>query len=177
MKFSSMDKQKLKDLLLINRMFLYSVLDGAAVPDLPVRLYESQLPNYCLFRGELSPDVVHMAPYVVALLPGNNFTDWILEESFGKNWGIFAHCRHSMNEMRKHFRSIFQVHDEDGNPLLFRFYDPRVFRSFIPTCEMNETIELFGKIDTYFAEAEDKPQMLSYRISDDRVVTKEIDLE
>lgn len=171
-----MNKQKLKEQLLVNRTRLYCVLDGAAVPNLPMRLYETRPPNYCLFRGKLSPDVIHVAPYVVNLLPNNKFTEWVLEEGFGKNWGIFAHCRFSITEMRRHFRSIISVHDEKGNPLIFRFYDPRVFRKFVPTCEPGEIKSLFGKIETYFVEAEDSPQMIAYRIKNDEVKTSEIDL-
>lgn len=172
-----MDKQKFKQLLLSNQTRLYCVLDGAKVENLPMRLHETRPPNYCLFRGELTPDVVHLAPYLVNLMPNNRFTDWVLDESFGKNWGIFAHCRYSITEMRRHFRSLVQVHDENGNPLIFRFYDPRVFRNFIPTCELDEVQTLFGKVETYFVEAEESPKMLTYKIENDEVKTNEIDLE
>ncbi len=172
-----MNKQKLKEILLINQTKLYCVLDGANVPNLPMRLYEAKLPNYCLFSGELSPDVVHVAPYVVNLFPNNQFTEWILEEGFGKNWGVFVHCRFSITEMRRHFRSLVSVHDEKGNPLIFRFYDPRVFRKFIPTCEIEEIKTLFGKVETYFVEAENSSNMISYKIDNDEIKIGEIDLE
>ncbi len=172
-----MNKQKLKEILLLNQTKLYCVLDGANVPNLPMRLYETRVPNFCLFRGDLPPDVVHVAPYVVNLLPNNQFTEWVLEEEPGKNRGIFAHCRFSITEMRRHFRSLISVHDEEGNPLIFRFYDPRVFRNFIPTCELEEVKTLFGKVETYFVEAENSPNMLSYKIDNDEVKISEIDLE
>lgn len=171
-----MNKEKLKENLLSNRTKLYCVLDGAAIPNLPMRLYETGAANYCLFGGKLSPDVVHMAPYLVYLSTNNKFTDWILEESFGKNWGVFAHSRFSIIEMRRHFRSLISVHDEKGNPLIFRYYDPRVFRKFLPTCEIGELKTLFGKVETYFAEAKDSPQLISYRIVNNELVTNEIDL-
>jgi hypothetical protein len=171
-----MNKSKLEEILLNRRTRLYCVLDGGNVPDLPMKLYRSELPSFCLFRGDLEPDVVHLAPYVVGLLPGHALTDLILEESFGKNWGIFAHCRHSIGEMRKHFRSILSVHDEKGKPLIFRFYDPRVFRKFVPTCTLDEAKALFGKVDAYFVESKDKESMIKYEIAGKKVKETEFDI-
>jgi hypothetical protein len=172
-----MDKTKFAKTLLNPRTRLYCVLDGAAVPDLPIKLYESELPSFCLFRGDLAPDVEHLAPYLVGLLPGHEFTDWVLEESFGKNWGIFAQCRHSIGEMRRHFRSIVSVHDEKGNPLIFRFYDPRVLRKFIPTCKIDEALTLFGKVDAFFVEDENNEVLFRYEIAKNAIKKTEIALD
>lgn len=171
-----MDKQKLNQYLLSDRTKLYCVLDGAAVADLPMRLYEMRPPNYCLLSGELAPDIQYTAPYVVNLLPNNNFTDWVLAESFGKNWGIFVHCRFSITEMRRHFRSLVTVYDEQANPMLFRFYDPRVLRRFLPTCNPAELKNFFGKVQTYFAETEDNQNLLSFQLENDILKDAKLDL-
>ncbi|MDH3494901.1 MAG: DUF4123 domain-containing protein, partial [Acidobacteriota bacterium] len=171
------DKDKLRETLQVSNMRLYCVLDGAAVPDLPKRLYRSRLKNYCLLRGKLTPDVVHMAPYVVYLKPDSDFTSWVLDESFGKNWGIFAHSRSTITEMRRHFRSLINVHDEDGNPLIFRFYDPRVIRRYLPTCNLGEVKVFFGKIESYYVEADNEEKLLRYAIKDNELKVSEIDLE
>jgi len=47
--------------------------------------------------------------------------------------------------MRQHFRRFITVHDESGKPLLFRYYDPRVLRTFLPTCNAKELAEIFGR--------------------------------
>jgi hypothetical protein len=159
-----METQKLKEHLLLNTTRLYAILDGASVPDLPQRLYETNTPNYCLFRGELPPDLVHSAPYVAVLLPGASFTDWVLSECSGKHWGIFAHCRFSIKEIRRHCRALVNVVDEKGEPMIFRYYDPRVLRKFLPTCTPEETVDLFGKIETFFAETDDGAALTAYRL-------------
>ncbi len=171
-----MNKEKLKETIISNRTRLYCVLDGAAVPDLPKRLYETDPPNYPLIRGELTPDMVHVAPYVVQLRPNGQFTNWIVDEGFGKNWGIFAHCRFSITEMRRHFRALMTVHDETGKPLLFRFYDPRVFRKFLPSCDQEQIETFFGKVETFFVEAEEDEKLLSYKIENNELKQGEIDL-
>ena len=171
-----MDKEKLKQHLLSERTKLFCVLDGASVPDLPVRLYEMRPPNYCLFTGELAPDMAHVAPYVVNLLPNHKFTDWVLGESFGRHWGIFAHSPYSIKEMRRHFRSLVSVYDESGNPLTFRFYDPRVLRRFLPTCNPGELKTFFGKIERYYAEAEAGDELLGFALENDRLKESTYDL-
>ena len=171
-----MNEDKLREILLIENTKLYCVLDGASVPDLPKRLFDSDLPNYCLFRGDLTPDVVHMAPYVVQLKRNREFTDWVLSEGIGKNWGVCVHCRHSISELRRHFRSLIYVHDENGNPLIFRFYDPRVLRTFFPTCNPGEIKSIFGKIETFFVESEEDESIVSYKVKDNALTEKVIDL-
>ena len=72
-----MTKDELKRNLFDDRTRLFCVLDGAAVPKLPVRLHEARPANHCLFPGELEPDMVYAAPYLVHLAPDNEFTDWV----------------------------------------------------------------------------------------------------
>lgn len=172
-----MDKQKLNQYLVKDRTRLYCVLDGASVPDLPLKIHEMRPPNYCLFSGELTPDVAFTAPYVVNLIPDSPFTKWVLSESFGKHWGIFAHCRFSIKEMRRHFRSLVNVYDEQGNPMIFRFYDPRVLRRFLPTCNAAELKNIFGNVQTLFAEAEDNENLLGFQLENDSLKETKLSLE
>src|SRR5215204_1540947 len=119
-----MKKEDLEKTLFVENTRAFAILDGASIPDLRQRLYEMQPAHYCLFRGDRPPDVMEVAPYVVYLEPGSKFADWVLTEGFGKHWGIFAHSRHSIKEMRRHFRALVTVYDETGKPMIFRFYDP-----------------------------------------------------
>jgi hypothetical protein len=169
-----METEKLQQHLVKNNTRLYCVLDGASVPELPKRLYETRAPNFCLFSGDLKPDMLYVAPYVVLLSPGNRFTDLVLSQGFGKHWGIFAHSRHSLQEMRRHFRLLVNVYDENARSLIFRFYDPRVIRKFLPTCKGEQLQTFFGKIDTYFAENETADSLLSFQIKDNNLKQEEL---
>ncbi len=171
-----MNIQLLKENIINNRVRLYCVLDGAAIDNLPKRLYEMRPPNYPLIGGQLTPDMVHVAPYLIQLKQNNRFTDWILENGFDKNWGIFVHTRSPKIEMRRHFRSLMTVHSEDGRPMLFRFYDPRVFRKFLPTCDKGQIKTFFGDVAKFFVESEEKQKLLIYKIENDELKQSEIDL-
>jgi hypothetical protein len=43
---------------------------------------------------------------------------------------------------------------EGGKRVLFRFYDPRVMRVFIPTCDAEQRKEFFGKIESIYVESD-----------------------
>lgn len=161
-----MIKEQLEKYLFRENYSTYAVLDGAAIDGLPVKLYEMKARNICLYRGELSPDIVYIAPYLVHLQRGTAFTNWLLAECWGKNWGIFAQTQTSLNEMRKHFRSLLTVYDEAGKPLLFRYYDPRVFFTYLPTCTTAEIESFFGSVGYYLFESENGKQMRRYNFED-----------
>jgi hypothetical protein len=140
----------------------YAVLDGASVPDLPERLFEFGPDHECLYRGELADDLVHVAPYLVYLFPEERFTEWLLHEFRGKHWGIFAQSPASLTAIRKHFRTLLTVDSEDGRPMLFRFYDPRVLPPFLLTCNAAELGTIFGPVRHYFAEVAESNDVLRY---------------
>jgi hypothetical protein len=161
--------QQLERYLFRSSTHTYAVLDGASVPDLPVRLYEMRPPNVCLYRGELQPDIAYVAPYLVHLLPKTEFTNWLFSECWGKHWGIFAQSGLSLNGMRKHFRSLLIVNDSNGNPLLFRYYDPRAFLTFLPTCNAAELQNFFGRVNHYFVESDDASRLYRFRFANNEL--------
>lgn len=170
-------KQKLAEYLFRKNTHTYAILDGASVPDLPIKLHEMRPPNLCLYRGELPPDLVYVAPYLVHLQPKADFTNWLFNECWGKHWGIFAQSATTMTGMRKHFRSLLTVYDETGKPLLFRFYDPRVLLTYIPTCSAAELELFFGKVNYYFAESDDAKILQRFNFSKTELKKTSLEME
>jgi hypothetical protein len=145
----------------------YTVLDGAAIPDLLDHLYADARPDFvCLYRGDLEPDMAEVAPYLARLDPAHPFTDWLLPEGWGKHWGIFALARGDLKAVRKHFRTFLVVKDPDGKQLYFRFYDPRALRLYLPTCNGAEAKILFGPLDRYFCEGAAVGTLLSFHLNE-----------
>ncbi len=148
-----MDPEKLKQHLISDTTRLFCILDGASVPELPLKLHKMRAENCCLFKGDLEPDMMYAAPYLVYLRPDDPFTELVFKEGFGKHWGIFAQSRYSMLEMRRHFRSLVKVYDENANSLTFRYYDPRVLNKFLPMFDAEQLGIFFGRVDAFFAES------------------------
>jgi hypothetical protein len=121
----------------------------------------------CLYRGELPPDLAACAPYLVHLQVETAFTEWIVREGWGKHWGIFALSSSDLRVLRNHFRALLTVYDPDGKPVLFRYYDPRVLRIYLPTCNREELGTFFGPVDSYVLEDEDGEGGMRFQIASD----------
>lgn len=168
-------KEKLEKYLFRKDHFTYAVLDGASVPDLPVKLYEMGATNICLYQGDIPADLVYVAPYLVQLPFGSSFTEWLLSEYWGKHWGIFAQSPLSLKEVRKHFRLLLTVYDDKGNPMLFRYYDPRVLGRFLKTCQEEELELMFDKVRYYFVETPEEVQLSRFNFINGKL--KEVKLK
>ena len=146
--------EKLKSLLFAEES-VFVVLDGASVPGLLGKLHELEPVHTCMYRGEIEPDLAEVAPYLVQLEPDAPFTDWVLTEGWGNHWGVFLTSRTAFGAVHRHLRKLLIVHDPAGKPLYFRFYDPRVLRVFLPTCELAELKNMFGsEVAEYWSEGE-----------------------
>jgi hypothetical protein len=143
---------------------VYAVLDGASIPDLLDNLYELQPEHFCLYRGELEPDIAETAPYLVRLERDTDFSDWAIDKGWGNHWGIFAVSDESLIAMRNHLRKFLIVYDPENRPLYFRYYDPRVLRMYLPTCNAKELATVFGPVVSYFLEDEDPKNGLRFRL-------------
>ncbi|HXN45915.1 MAG TPA: DUF4123 domain-containing protein [Bryobacteraceae bacterium] len=154
---------QVKEFLFAGGFGVFAVLDGASVPGLRLKLHQARPEHECLYRGDLEPDMAEVAPYLVRLERKAEFTEWVLTQGWGKHWGIFACAQADLHAMRQHFRRFLIVHDESGKPLYFRFYDPRVLRSYLPTCNASELAAIFGPVDSFVLEGEDPGQLLRLR--------------
>ncbi len=54
------------------------------------------------------------------------------------------------------------VYDEEGKPLYFRYYDPRVLRAYLPTCNESELQTVFGPVNHYYAEGKEQNQLIEF---------------
>jgi hypothetical protein len=152
---------------------VFAVLDGASVERLLDMLHQHQPESICLYRGELQPDIAHVAPYLVRLVQDSPFTNWVLDQGWGKHWGVFAITRADLTALRQHFRRFLTVHDSQGTPLLFRYYDPRVLRVFLPTCNTEELQAFYGPVLRYAMEGESSEELLQFQLTKGALVKQQ----
>jgi hypothetical protein len=144
---------------------VFAILDGASIDQLLDRLYKHRPQHICLYRGELEPDIAHVAPYLVRMEPDSAFTDWVLTQGWGNHWGIFAVTTADLTALRQHFRRFLTVHDPKGAPMLFRYYDPRVLRAYLPTCNSQELETVFGPVLRFMMEGNAPEELLQFRLN------------
>ena len=157
---------------------LFAVLDGASVPELPQILWEHEPEHVCLYRGELEPDMAEVAPYLVKLEYDHPFTKLVCEQGWGKHWGIFVitPAEVHLRDLRNHFRKFLMVYDPDGKLIYFRYYDPRVLRVYMPTCNAEDTKIVFGPISCYMLEGEEPSVLLRFSSDGEKARAEKIPL-
>ena len=134
---------------------VYALLDAARDESIYPEIVKSGLESACLFQGENARKLAWVAPYLVALRRDDPFTQWVVENGWEKSWGVFAGSPSTLNELKRHFRTFLTVYDEEGSSLYFRYYDPRVLRVYLPTCNASELGVVFGPIEYYLLEHDD----------------------
>ena len=142
---------------------VYAILDAAAAPGLLDAMFEHQVEHACLYSSEPEPDIAEVAPYVARVGPQTPFVHWLIEQGWGQNWGVFAASEADLRAVRRHLRSLLIAYDPDGKPVYFRWYDPRVLRVYLPTCNAEETRLVFGPVRWFAVEGEGGTSMVRIR--------------
>lgn len=136
-------------------LHLYALLDGARDERVAPMVRGFGAQQRCLFDGELHPALAAAAPYIVALDPDAPATRALLAAAWGAAWGVFVAAPVGLDALRHHFRKFLRVVDEQGRQLVFRYYDPRVLRLYLPTCTESELELVYGPVHGFLIEDED----------------------
>ena len=152
---------------------VWMIADGARDRKVYGFLLDSYLDYSCLYHGDISPELELAAPYLVQLDHDDTYAMRLIERAWGNNWGIFLKCDSSKDTLRRHLRTLLTVRDQKGRMLLFRYYDPRVLRVYLPTCVEEELKQVYGPIDRFWMEDETPDQLLEFRVERGRLQRKE----
>ncbi|GAB4002288.1 hypothetical protein GCM10028807_60630 [Spirosoma daeguense] len=148
----------------------YQILDAARIGFKMQQVQELNLAFDSLYRGDSQELLAGIAPYLFQYEIGSEF-DIALKENYGDSWGIGIISNVPMAALHKHFRKFLLVKDETGKELYFRFYDPRVLRVFLPSCDAIQLIEFFGPVQQFIVEDPEHQRMLLFEQKDGRLLT------
>lgn len=148
---------------------VYAILDAARDPRVRPAVLGSGLPHVCLYAGKVPEPILAVAPYLVQLAEGSPFTAALLEEGWGESWGVFALSAATLEELRRHLKRLLKVEGPRGETLLFRFYDPRILRLYLPTCTPAELAAVFGPVGMFALEGDAATELLRFHRADDRL--------
>jgi hypothetical protein len=135
--------------------YLHCILDAARDPRIYPRLrgFAPTAEIASLYQGTAGTKMAAVAPYLVCLGSDTNIFDWIWEGGWGQSWGIFFWSLYTFEGLRAHFRTLTKVMLPDGKAVLFRFYDPRVLGTFLPTCDQKQLTDIFGNVERFCLES------------------------
>ena len=144
------------------RMRTYVLLDGARDERIVQKIHYYECAHECLFFGDIPEELAEVAPYLVELEPVGWFSSWLISEGWGDSWGIYVQSYADLETLRRHFRRYLRVKSPDGENLFFRYYDPRVLRVYLPTCDSRELEYVFGPVKNFIVESEEPGSVQTY---------------
>ena len=156
-------KTRLEDRLFGSAGFPFAILDGARHLDTLAMLEESGVPHLCLYTGRLDPEVAVTAPYLVELREEDDLFDRLFDEGWGDSRGIFLLAEQKLRALRLHLKTLAYAEMPDGEVVLFRFYDPRALRAFMPVATPEQRAAMFGEaVDAFLLEDETGEEIVTY---------------
>ena len=148
-----------------------SILDAARIFG-ELEVAQSLQKNFLnLHMGKDGDYLSSVAPYLFAYQPGLEFGKWLLEKGWGNSWGVFIKTEVSLEEVQLHLRKYLMIKTDTGKEMYFRFYDPRVLRKYLPTCDPNQLKEFFGPIKSFGMESENPEFALEFSLDAGKLIT------
>ena len=134
---------------------LFAVLDAAREPAILDLLKSSPMIRcQSLFAGEKGASLAAVAPYLVEVERRGRWLEDLTDAAWSRSWGVFLSSALDFDGLRRHLRRFLLAKGPGNKQYYFRYYDPRVLRSFLPACNAEELKAFFGPVQSYFAEGE-----------------------
>jgi hypothetical protein len=150
---------------------LFALVDAARESGAPHQARQAGVACESLFAGEMGELLKDVAPHVIEFPLHSRFSEWWFQQS-GNSIGVLLETSASLADVRRHFRTLMTVRDDQHRTYFFRFYDPRVLRVFLPSCTADELERFFGPIVVFHCEDEDGAGLLSFSRSSGRLSVK-----
>lgn len=144
---------------------VYAIFDGARNKSIAEMASKGELKHSCLYEGRLSYKMTQAAPYMVRLEKDHAESYQWIEQGWGNSWGIFmiTYPPATLFTVRHNCRKIAVAKGPNGKRLVFRYYDPRVLRTYLPTCNDVEANKVFGPVTEFIVEGESQDIIHRFR--------------
>ena len=152
----------------------YVVLDAARMFDNIETAAQLNADHVSLYRNRKEEPLASVAPYLFTYATDTEFASWLASDGWGNSWGIYLHTAVKADALHQHLSKFLLVDTEDGDIFYFRFYDPRVLRVFLPTCDTKQLQEFFGPISYFMMEDDDPSQALVFSLRNGALHTEVI---
>ena len=149
-----------------NKCFLYGIVDSARNDEVFRFLITGDAQYRSLFEGTMDVQSYGVSGFLVECKSESPLFQWMTSEAWGDHCCIYFISEASFDELFEHFQQFNRVYLEDDEVVLFRYYDPRVLRKYLPTCDDEEIDIFFGEVKIYFAESKDPGIMHIYTKND-----------
>ena len=136
-------------------LYNYLLFDAAKAEENLEIARELNADNKSLYLVKEYDPLLEVSPYLFTVNKNASFVDWFFKEGWNQSWGTLLFSDSIFEHVYNHFRRFLMIKTETGEELYFRFYDPRVLRIFLPTCDEEQLREFFGPVLSFVCEDED----------------------
>jgi hypothetical protein len=91
-------------------------------------------------------------PYLAPCEPDSHLLHWIVDERWSTPWGFFLLSNAGIDRVYNHFCQNMQVELPTGERMIFRYYDPRILITFLPSCDEEQSRAFFGPARRFLCE-------------------------
>jgi len=148
---------------------VYAVVDAARDWELARSAWTHfDLEGFSLLGWDTPQHMLQVVPYLVPLkfqagypYAGSQFLD-LFADRMDNSVGIVLMTRVGRHRLFEHLADIMNAKDERGTRYIFRYWDPRVLRAYLPTCRTEESRQFFGPIREILAPARTEGNVLTY---------------
>lgn len=124
----------------------------------------------CLFTGDLAVELANVGPYLGRLRSYAPEVRDVAEDLLYRQVGLLVALQAAdaaqpevmFSQLHRHFRKFNVVYDPSGQPLFFRYYDPRVLVDVLKVLDSKQLEAFFGPVDSLVL-ADPNNQTLRYR--------------
>lgn len=102
-----------------------------------------------LYSGQSRIELAEVSPYIGIIEKTEDFLEEMLENSSVRSSLVLLSSAEELDLVRAHLRKFLTIALESGALMYFRYYDPRILRDFLPTCDSKQLREFFGPIDAF----------------------------
>lgn len=159
----------------------YVLIDAALWQEDIEIIFSSDLPYRSLFRGSTGEKLWSVAPYLLDISEQKEFVQKIQAMDKIQRRVAWISSTLDIDSLRKHLRRFLRLKKEDDSYIYFRFYDPYVIQSTLPSLTEEQYQEFMTPIQLLIAEdTRINQRMLLFLSSTEnklQIVTQEIQTE
>ncbi|MCD4732573.1 MAG: DUF4123 domain-containing protein [Bacteroidales bacterium] len=138
---------------------LFGIVDSARNDEVFRYLVTGDVQYKSLFEDTMDVQSYGVSGFLVECKKESPLFRWMTTEAWGDSCCIYFTSKSSFDDLFSHFRKFNRVYLEGDDVVLFRFYDPRVLQTYLPTCNRVEIETFFGEVNSFFTES-DKQEVI-----------------
>ena len=128
--------------------YLYALLDAYEAPAVPAKVQElGKEKAVSLFVGNAEQGYWDLAPYL--LLVEETTLEWMWQTVWNVPCGVLIFSKSGLETLRTHFRRFLIVQLPDSERWYFRYYDPRLLKTYLENCRPDELEIFFGPVRAF----------------------------